>query len=58
MTWMGWIAFVTNVICVYLIVREKDINWPIGVLGSVALAWVFWSSPKPAFWNCPSTLLV
>ena len=42
MTWMGWIAFVTNVVCVYLIVREKDINWPIGVLGSVALAWVFW----------------
>jgi len=42
MTWMGWIAFFTNVICVYLIVREKDINWPIGVLGSVALAWVFW----------------
>ena len=43
MTWMGWIAFVTNVVCVYLIVREKDINWPIGVLGSVALAWVFWN---------------
>ena len=42
MTWMGWIAFVTNVVCVYLIVREKDINWPIGVAGSVALAWVFW----------------
>jgi nicotinamide mononucleotide transporter len=37
-----WIAFVINVICVYLIVREKDVNWPIGVLGSLALAWVFW----------------
>lgn len=39
---MEWIAFITNVICVYLIMREKDINWPIGVLGSLALAWVFW----------------
>src|SRR5512143_3629638 len=39
---MEWVAFVTNVICVYLIVREEDINWPIGVLGSLALAWVFW----------------
>jgi nicotinamide mononucleotide transporter len=44
MSLVEWVAFVTNVICVYLIVREKDINWPIGVLGSLALLWVFWSS--------------
>lgn len=42
MSWMEWVAFITNVICVYLIVREKDVNWPIGVLGSVALLNVFW----------------
>jgi nicotinamide mononucleotide transporter len=41
MSWLEWIAFVTNVVCVYLIVREKDINWPIGVIGSAALIWVF-----------------
>ncbi len=44
MSWIEWIAFVINVICVYLIVREKDINWPIGVLGSLALVYVFWIS--------------
>jgi len=38
---MAWIAFATNVLCVYLIVREKDINWPIGVIGSAALIFVF-----------------
>ncbi len=42
MSTIEWAAFVINVVCVYLIVREKDINWPIGVLGSLALAWVFW----------------
>lgn len=42
MSVMEWVAFVTNVLCVYLIVKEKDINWPIGVLGSLALIWVFW----------------
>lgn len=42
MSVMEWVAFFTNVICVYLIVIEKDINWPIGVLGSIALMYVFW----------------
>lgn len=26
MSWLEWVAFVTNVVCVYLIVREKDIT--------------------------------
>jgi nicotinamide mononucleotide transporter len=43
MSVMEWVAFITNVICVYLIVREKDINWPIGVIGSAALIYVFWA---------------
>jgi len=42
MSAMEWIGFITGVICVFLIVIEKDINWPIGVLNSVALAYVFW----------------
>ncbi len=42
MSWIEWVALVTNVVCVYLIVIEKDINWPIGVLGSAALVYVFW----------------
>jgi nicotinamide mononucleotide transporter len=42
MSILEWIAFVTNVICVALIVFEADINWPIGVLGSAALLAVFW----------------
>lgn len=42
MSYMEWIAFVSNIICVYLIVREKDINWPIGVFGSLTLLIVFW----------------
>ena len=42
MSLMDWIGFVTGIICVWLIVREKDINWPIGLLNSVALLVVFW----------------
>jgi nicotinamide mononucleotide transporter len=38
---MDWIGFITGAICVWLIVREKDINWPIGLLNSVALLVVF-----------------
>ena len=41
MNLMDWIGFITGVICVWLIVREKDINWPIGLLNSVALLVVF-----------------
>jgi nicotinamide mononucleotide transporter len=44
MSVMEWVAFFTNVICVYLIVKEEDINWPIGVFGSLALIYVFWVS--------------
>jgi nicotinamide mononucleotide transporter len=43
MSVMDWIGFVTGVVCVFLIVREKDINWPIGLLNSVALLVVFWT---------------
>ena len=42
MSTMEWIAFMTNVVCVYLIVIEKNVNWPIGVFGSLALIYVFW----------------
>lgn len=40
---MDWIGFVTGAICVFLIVLEKDINWPIGILNSIALLVVFWT---------------
>jgi nicotinamide mononucleotide transporter len=43
MSVMDWIGFVTGVVCVFLILREKDINWPIGLLNSVALLVVFWT---------------
>jgi nicotinamide mononucleotide transporter len=43
MSWMDWIGFVTGVVCVALIVVEKDINWPIGLLNSLALLVVFWT---------------
>lgn len=39
---IDWLAFVTGVLCVVLIVFEKDVNWPIGLLNSVALLVVFW----------------
>jgi nicotinamide mononucleotide transporter len=42
MSTLEWVAFVVNVLCVALIVAEKDVNWPIGVAGSVALACVMW----------------
>ena len=42
MSLMDWIGFVTGVVCVFLIVRERDINWPIGFLNSAALLVVFW----------------
>jgi nicotinamide mononucleotide transporter len=42
MTWMDWIGFVTGAACVFLIVIEKDVNWPIGILNSLALLVVFW----------------
>jgi nicotinamide mononucleotide transporter len=41
--WMDWIGLATGVLCVYLTVREKDINWPIGLLNSGALLAVFFS---------------
>ena len=41
MTWIDWLAFVTGVVCVSLIVIEKDVNWPIGLLNSAALLAVF-----------------
>jgi nicotinamide mononucleotide transporter len=39
---MEWLAFVTGVICVYLCVKERDSNWPVGVVNSFALLYVFW----------------
>ena len=42
MSLMEWIGFVTGIICVYLCVLEKDSNWPIGVVNSLALLYVFW----------------
>lgn len=39
---MEWIGLITGAICVYLIVIEKDVNWPIGVVNSAILCYVFW----------------
>jgi nicotinamide mononucleotide transporter len=37
-------GFITGVICVYLIVRENDWNWSIGIVNSVLLLIVFWKA--------------
>jgi nicotinamide mononucleotide transporter len=34
-------GFITGVICVYLIVRENDWNWSIGIINSIILLFVF-----------------
>src|SRR3954454_24572652 len=44
MSVMEWLAFFTGVICVYLYVIERDASWPIGVVNSAALLYVFWQS--------------
>jgi nicotinamide mononucleotide transporter len=41
---LEWIAFVSNVVCVALVVIEQDINWPIGVIGAGTLLLFFWKS--------------
>ena len=38
---LDWFGFITGVICVYLIVRENDWNWSIGIVNSVILFFVF-----------------
>lgn len=42
MSLLEWLGFLTGVLCVLLIVLERDVSWPIGVVNSVLLAWVFW----------------
>lgn len=44
MSFMDWLGFITGVICVYLIVKEKDHNWPIGILNSAILLYVFYKA--------------
>lgn len=43
MSTLEWVAFVTGFICVYLTVKEKDVNWPIGIVNCATLAYVFWT---------------
>jgi len=38
---LDWFGFITGVICVYLIVKENDWNWLIGIINSVILFFVF-----------------
>lgn len=38
---LDWFGFVTGVICVYLIVKENDWNWLIGIVNSIILLFVF-----------------
>lgn len=38
---LDWFGFITGVICVYLIVKENDWNWLIGIVNSVILLFVF-----------------
>lgn len=38
---LDWFGLITGVICVYLIVRENDWNWSIGIVNSVILFFVF-----------------
>lgn len=38
---LDWFGLITAVICVYLIVKENDWNWLIGIVNSVILIFVF-----------------
>lgn len=38
---LDWFGLITGVICVYLIVKENDWNWLIGIVNSVILLFVF-----------------
>ena len=38
---VSWFGFITGVICVYLIVKENDWNWSIGIINSLILLYVF-----------------
>ncbi len=38
---LDWFGFITGVICVYLIVKENDWNWLIGIVNSIILLFVF-----------------
>lgn len=44
MSLLDWFGFITGVICVYLIVKENDWNWLIGIVNSVILLLVFLKS--------------
>ena len=44
MGWLDLFGFVTAVICVYLIVKENDWNWSIGIVNSAVLFLVFYNS--------------
>ena len=41
MSIIDWLSFITGAICVALIVIERDVNWPIGIVNSAALLIVF-----------------
>ncbi|MDP4178545.1 MAG: nicotinamide riboside transporter PnuC, partial [Bacillota bacterium] len=41
---LDWFGLITGVICVYLIVKENDWNWLIGIVNSVILIFVFLKS--------------
>jgi nicotinamide mononucleotide transporter len=41
MSLLDWFGLITGVICVYLIVKENDWNWLIGIANSVILLFVF-----------------
>lgn len=38
---LDWFGFITGIICVFLIVKENDWNWLIGIVNSVILLFVF-----------------
>jgi len=44
MNWLDLFGLITAVICVYLIVKENDWNWSIGIVNSAALLLVFFNS--------------
>lgn len=44
MDWIQIFGLITGLICVYLIVRENDWNWSIGIINSILLLIVFWKT--------------
>ncbi len=42
MDWTEWLGFITGLICVYMVVKQNPLNWPIGMLNAIFFLVLFW----------------